>query len=400
MEVPSLAVETIIETLSAVQDPELGVSIVELGMVDRESISCSPGGHIQIKVALTIAGCPLRSRIENEIKAAVGRLPGVASVDVDTSNPMDSKRRRAAVERARLERARSRTPSSRVAPSTRVIAVASGKGGVGKSSVSAALAVAMACRGLSVGLLDADIWGFSIPRLLHMTEGLVPEGTREAWTIRPSECRVGSGLLRVVSMGMLAANEDEAIMWRGMMLARALQHFAEDVSWGELHYLLVDMPPGTGDVHMGLSRWLPQSEVLIITTPPRGAAQVAARAADMARKGFHRVIGVVENMSGFVCRHGERYTLFGEGGGQILADRLGVPLLAKLPLDPELSQGPFPSTRLEEGLQAGPFGKAVVELAERMITEVVPPLDLNTCSAHQLATTEGIQRDTTEGVRM
>ena len=202
----------------------------------------------------------------------------------------------------------------------RVVAIASGKGGVGKSSVTVNLAVALARRGLTVGVLDADIWGFSVPRLLGM------QGDVEARDKKmvPLERAVGTGLLRVLSMGFLA-DEDNAIMWRGLVLNRAVQQFLEDVHWGDLDFLLIDMPPGTGDIQMGLARMMPRTEVLVVTTPPLAAQKVAARTADMARKGYLQVTGVIENMSDFTCEHGTSYALFGSGGGDRLAADVGRP---------------------------------------------------------------------------
>ena len=235
--------------------------------------------------------------------------------------------------RARL-RAREDPPATAVPDTARVIAVASGKGGVGKSSVTVNLAVALARRGLTVGVLDADIWGFSVPRLLGM------QGDVEARDKKmvPLERAVGDGVLRVLSMGFLA-DEDQAIMWRGLILNRAVQQFLEDVHWGDLDFLLVDMPPGTGDIQMGLARMMPRTEVVVVTTPPLAAQKVAARTADMARKGYLRVTGVIENMSDFTCEHGESYALFGSGGGARLAADVGVPLLGQVPLHPSVAAG-------------------------------------------------------------
>src|SRR6202023_1705665 len=195
-------------------------------------------------------------------------------------------------------------------PTTRVLAIASGKGGVGKSSITVNLAVALARRGLTVGILDADIWGFSVPRLLGMEGGVE---ARQGKMV-PLEKPVGRGVVRVLSMGFLA-DEEQAIMWRGLVLNRAVQQFLQDAHWGDIDYLLIDLPPGTGDVQMGLARLLPRTEMLVVTTPPLAAQKVAARAADMARKGYLRVAGVIENMSDFTCEHGTSYALFGSGGG-------------------------------------------------------------------------------------
>src|SRR5262249_36396477 len=202
-----------------------------------------------------------------------------------------------------------------VAPTTRVLAVASGKGGVGKSSVTVNLAAALAARGLRVGVLDADIWGFSVPRMLGIDGRLEGADGKIVPNVRPTE---GGGELEVVSMGFLVDDEGSALMWRGLILTRAVEQFLTDVRWGELDYLLVDMPPGTGDVQMGLARMLPQAEMLVVTTPARAAQKVATRVADMARRSYMNVVGVVENMSEFVAPDGKRFALFGTGGGATL----------------------------------------------------------------------------------
>ena len=319
----------VLAALRNVMDPELGADIVDLGMVTAVHVD---GGHVAVEVALTIAGCPLRAQIQRDVDAQVNALPGVEGVTV-TTGVMDTVQKQAVMARARL-RAREDAPATDVPDSARVIAVASGKGGVGKSSVTVNLAVALARRGLTVGVLDADIWGFSVPRLLGM------QGDVEARDKKmvPLERVVGDGLLRVLSMGFLA-DEDQAIMWRGLILNRAVQQFLEDVHWGDLDFLLVDMPPGTGDIQMGLARMMPRTEVVVVTTPPLAAQKVAARTADMARKGYLRVTGVIENMSDFTCEHGESYALFGSGGGARLAADVGVPLLGQVPLHPSVAAG-------------------------------------------------------------
>nr|MBA2609597.1 Mrp/NBP35 family ATP-binding protein [Actinomycetota bacterium] len=267
-----------------------------------------------------------------------------------------------------------------LSPSARVAAIASGKGGVGKSTVTANLAVGLAARGFKVGVLDADIGGFSMPRLLGVdakVEAEKVDGDRVR--ITPVEKKIGGGLLRVVSMGSIeGAEEDEAVMLRGLMLNRALQHFLEDVAWGDVDYLLIDMPPGTSDIQMGLARMLPRTEVVIVTTPAIAAQQVAARAADMARKGYLRVVGVVENMSAFVTPDGESYPLFGEGGGKRLSLKLGVPLLGRLPLDVAVARGGDQGTPAVLG--DGPAAHAYKELLDVLVEEALPPIDAG-CSA-------------------
>jgi ATP-binding protein involved in chromosome partitioning len=313
--------------LTAVIDPELGADIVDLGMVTRIEVA---GADVAVEVALTIAACPMRGRIEADVRHHLEALPGVGAVTV-TTGVLDAEGKAAVMARARKVAAES-PPATDIPAGARVVAIASGKGGVGKSSVTVNLAVALAARGLTVGVLDADIWGFSVPRLLGM------EGQLEARDKKmvPMERRIGTGLLRVVSMGFLA-DEGTAIMWRGLILNRAVQQFFEDVRWGDLDVLLIDMPPGTGDIQMGLARVMPRTEVVIVTTPPLAAQKVAARTADMARKGYLEVVGVIENMSDFTCDHGQSYALFGAGGGARLAADVGVPLLGQIPLHPAVS---------------------------------------------------------------
>jgi ATP-binding protein involved in chromosome partitioning len=276
-------------------------------------------------------------------------------------------------------KARDRGIVTDIPATTRILAVASGKGGVGKSSVTANLAVSLALRGLTVGVLDADIWGFSLPRMLGV-EGQVEGKDRK---MEPIEQRCGPGLLKILSMGLIGGTaEDQAIMWRGLILNRAVQHFLEDVHWGDLDYLLIDMPPGTGDVQMGLARMLPRADMIIVTTPALAAQKVASRAADMARRGYLRVAGVIENMTAFVCDHGDSYALFGSGGGQRLAAELGVPLLGSVPIEPEVARGGDEGrpAALSEGAAAVVF-KAI---AERLVTEVSPPIELAGCTARML----------------
>ena len=318
---PSTRHEEVRERLRAVVDPELGDTIVDLGMVRRIEVD---DADVTVEVALTVASCPLRTQIESDVRTNLTSLGWVRSVEVTVAT-MEADERAAVMARARWK-AREDAPETAVAARTRVLAVASGKGGVGKSSVTVNLAVALSLRGLTVGILDADIWGFSVPRLL----GMDGEVEARAGKMLPLERRVGAGTVRVLSMGFLA-DEEQAIMWRGLVLNRAVQQFLQDVDWGDLDYLLIDLPPGTGDVQMGLARLLPRTELLVVTTPPVAAQKVAARAADMARKGYLRVAGVIENMSDFTCEHGTTYALFGSGGGQRLAQGLGVPLLG---LDP------------------------------------------------------------------
>lgn len=372
-----LSDEAITQALRGVVDPELGDNIVDLGMVD--AVELRPDGELLVRVALTTPSCPLRGQIRAEISALAGALAGVRSVKVETSE-MGREQKAAVMARARWK-ASQRGPLTTVPPRTRVLAISSGKGGVGKSSVAVNLAAGLANRGYIVGVLDADIAGFSVPRMLGLSGQLEakrdPEEPRRK-LIEPLRRQAGQGELRVVSMGFLAG-EDEAVMWRGLMLNRAVQHFLEEVNWGDLDYLVVDMPPGTGDVQMGLARMLPSAEAIIVTTPALGAQKVAARAASMARKSYLRIAGVVENLSWFSCGHGERYELFGSGGGQRLADEVGAPLLGTIPLEPAVSLGGDKG----EPASLGPSNVAS-EAFDLLVSAVVkrcPPVEMAGCSA-------------------
>jgi ATP-binding protein involved in chromosome partitioning len=361
--------EEVRQSLRAVIDPELGDTIVDLGMVRSITVT---GDSVVVDVALTIAACPLRSQIERDVRGQVESLDWVGSMDIRIAT-MDATERAAVMARARWK-AREEAPETAVPANARVLAIASGKGGVGKSSVTVNLAVALARRGLTIGILDADIWGFSVPRLLGMEGGVE---ARQGKMI-PLEKKVGAGLVRVLSMGFLA-DEEQAIMWRGLVLNRAVQQFLQDAHWGDLDYLLIDLPPGTGDVQMGLARLLPRTEMLVVTTPPLAAQKVAARAADMARKGYLRVAGVVENMSDFTCEHGTTYALFGSGGGARLAHSLGVPLIGSIPLHPDLAAAGDVGVPLAAG--EGELATVFAELARVVAEEVAPVLETSSCSA-------------------
>jgi ATP-binding protein involved in chromosome partitioning len=367
----------VLDLLRSVIDPELGADIVSLGMVPGVAVAAD--GAVTVGVKLTIGGCPLRAQIKKDVESRVAVHPGATSVRIDWGE-MTSEERSEVMLKARWN-ARENAPDTEIPITARVLAIASGKGGVGKSSVTVNLAAAIAAQGFTVGVLDADIWGFSVPRLLGIDDRLearAVEGSDKP-KIFPNEISVGRGTLKVVSTGFMVG-EDTALMWRGLMLTKAVEQFLRDVHWGELDYLFIDMPPGTGDVQMGLARMLPRTDLLIVTTPALAAQKVAARAADMARRSFLRVCGVIENMSAFTCDHGETYALFGEGGGQSLADEIGVPLLGKVPLEPSVAAGGDAGTPVAlDG--TGAAADTFRAIARRIIDEVAPPTNMAGCSA-------------------
>lgn len=362
--------------LRGVVDPELGSDIVELGMAKGATVE--PDGLVRVTIALTTSGCPLRAQIQKDVKTRVASLPGVTQVKIDWTE-LTAEENAATMAKARWN-IRDKAPDTEIPPTTKVITVASGKGGVGKSSVTANLAAALASRGFTVGVLDADIWGFSIPRMLGV-EGRLQgmEGTKK---ILPHEKPCGEGMLKVVSMGFLVDDEETALMWRGLMLNRAVQHFLEDVAWGDMDYLLIDMPPGTGDVQMGLARMLPRAEMIVVTTPAESAQKVAIRAVSMARKSYLRVVGVIENMSTFECDHGGVYELFGSGGGEQLALDAGVPLLGKVPIEPAVAAGGDDGQPVALG--EGPAADAFRDIVDQLVEEYVPPVEMAGCSALML----------------
>ena len=378
--------------LRGVMDPELKASIVDLGMV--RDVVVDPEGVVSIHIALTTLGCPLQGEIRREIASKVTSLPGIADVKVRWVE-MTQEQKSAAMQRAR-HNARENAPDTQIPATTRVLAVSSGKGGVGKSSVSVNLAAALGARGLRVGVLDADIWGFSVPRMLGVDGRLSGEDGKIVPHSREIE---GGGTLEIVSMGFLVEDESTALMWRGLILTKAVEQFLTDVRWGELDYLIVDMPPGTGDVQMGLARLLPQAEMLVVTTPARNAQKVATRVADMARRSFMRVVGVVENMSEFVAPDGQRFALFGRGGGAALAAEIGAPLVASIPLEPEVSEGGDTGQPIALTAPDSPAGAAFHALAARIVDELLPPVEMAGCTARifELATANLAAADAAKG---
>ncbi len=319
--------------LETVIDPEIRRPITDLDMVDSVAVD---GDRVAVTILLTTAGCPLHATITKDVKEAVGKLDGVATVDV-SMGVMDDEQKKALREKLNGGRAEREIPFAQPGSLTRVIAVTSGKGGVGKSSMTANLAAAMAEQGLKVGVMDADIYGFSIPRMLGVEhEPQVIDGM----IIPP----VGVEGIKVMSIGMFVP-DGQAVVWRGPMLHRALQQFLGDVFWGDLDVLLIDMPPGTGDVAISIAQLLPNSEILVVTTPQVAAAEVAERAGSIAGQTRQRVIGVVENMSYLVQPDGSHLEVFGSGGGASVASRLtaqlgyDITLLGQVPLDIALREG-------------------------------------------------------------
>ncbi|GAA3780232.1 Mrp/NBP35 family ATP-binding protein [Micrococcus endophyticus] len=347
----------VLDRLATVQDPEIRRPVTELGMV--ESVVETAPGTVEVTVLLTIEACPLRGTIQGDVAAAVADVPGCDAVDVRTG--VMSPERRLALQDA-LRAARPANPFGE-GSLTRVLAVASGKGGVGKSSVTANLAVALAARGLAVGLIDADVHGYSIPGLL----GVTASPTKLDRMILPPVVRD----VKVISIGMFL-DEDRPVAWRGPMLHRALEQFVTDVHWGDLDVLLVDLPPGTGDIAISTAQLLPASELLVVTTPQHAAAQVAARAGQLAEQTGQAVAGVIENMGPMTLPDGTVLDVFGAGGGQEVADRLArvlgsaVPLLGSVPLDPALRRGGDSGDPVVLSAPDSPAGRALAGVAERL----------------------------------
>jgi ATP-binding protein involved in chromosome partitioning len=350
------------EALRAVIDPELRRDIVELGMV--RSIDVHDNGVVDVTVSLTTPGCPIRSHFQNGVANTVRALDGVTGVNVAFDVLSD-------VEKGALQRKLGRggaLPTGALAQVANVICVGSGKGGVGKSSVTANLAAALTAEGKRVGVLDADVWGYSQPRMFGL--GATRPKVNGERKIVPPQAHDG---IKVMSIGFFM-EEDAAVVWRGPMLHKALTQFLEDVDWGELDYLLVDLPPGTGDVSMTLAQLLPQARFLIVTTPQAVAQKVARRSAEMANKVRLEIAGIVENMSGFVTPGGERYAIFGEGGGQLLADELDVPLLGTVPLTMALREQADAGTPLVFANPDDPAAQAIRQTARGLIA--MTPIEL------------------------
>jgi ATP-binding protein involved in chromosome partitioning len=355
------------EALARVNDPEIKRPITELNMVSAVEVDAA--GRTRVEVLLTVSGCPMKDTLTREVTAAVSVVPGVTAVQVDLG-VMSNEQRLALREQLKGGQPDREIPFARPDSLTKVIAVASGKGGVGKSSVTVNLALALVAAGRSVGLLDADIYGHSVPAMLGIADA---KPTSVEDMIMP----VPTNGLKVMSIGMLKPRRDQVIAWRGPILDRALTQMLADVYWGDLDYLLLDLPPGTGDVAISLGQKLPSAEVIVVTTPQAAAAEVAERAGTMASMMNQRVIGVVENMSylALTCPHcgGEhRHDLFGSGGGQDtargLSTRLGydVPLLAQVPIDQRLREGGDEGVPIVVGAPDQPAAKVLAGLADEL----------------------------------
>ncbi|MGZ5344441.1 MAG: Mrp/NBP35 family ATP-binding protein [Actinomycetota bacterium] len=344
--------------LRNVMDPEIGRPIEDIGMLKSIDLE---GDVVRVHVLLTIEGCPLKDRITTDVTAAVQPLEGVERVDVRLT-PMSQEERAALVQQLRgpgASQAGGQQPAAiRFDDSTSVIAIASGKGGVGKSSVTVNLAVALAADGAKVGVLDADVWGFSVPRMLGVTGK--PVGFNDM--ILPLEAHG----VKVISMGFFVP-EETPVIWRGPMLHKAIEQFLGDVYWGDLDFLLCDLPPGTGDVSISLASFLPGASMLVVTTPQEAARKVAERAGKMAERTNLRPLGVVENMSYYVCPHcGERDAIFGSGGGAEAAETLGVPLMAQVPLLPAMREGGDTGVPIVLSQPDAPASVALREAADRV----------------------------------
>ena len=348
------------EALSRVEDPEIGRPITELNMVKSVTVT---GNDVAVEIYLTIAGCPMKSTIESNTRAAVEDIEGVGNVTV-TMEAMSDEQRRELKKKLRGGQAEPEIPFAKPDSTTRVFAVASGKGGVGKSSMTVNLAAALVQKGLKVGIVDADIYGHSVPNLLGCTDG--PTVLDDEMLLPP----ISHGI-KHISIGQFVEG-NAPVVWRGPMLHRALQQFLADVFWGDLDVLLLDLPPGTGDVALSVAQLIPNAELLIVTTPQAAAAEVAERAGSISQQTRQRVAGVIENMGAMVMPDGSTMDVFGSGGGQIVADRLGailgheVPLLASVPLDPTLRSGGDAGTPIVLDSPESPAAQQIQTVADKL----------------------------------
>ncbi|GAA2420292.1 Mrp/NBP35 family ATP-binding protein [Actinomadura vinacea] len=329
-----LTTEQVTEALATVNDPEIRKPITELDMV--KSVDIAADGAVRVGLYLTVAGCPMKETLTRDVTEAVARLAGVSSVAVEL-DVMSEEQRKALQTKLRGGEPAKEIPFAKPNSLTKVYAVASGKGGVGKSSITVNLAAALAAQGRKVGVVDADIYGHSVPRML----GVDAPPTKVQDMIMPPSAHD----VKVISVGMFTAG-NQPVVWRGPMLHRALQQFLSDVYWGDLDILLMDLPPGTGDIAISVAQLLPSAEILVVTTPQQAAAEVAERAGAISAQTHQQVVGVIENMSYLTCAHcGERQDIFGSGGGQTVADALTetlgtrVPLLGQVPIDARLREG-------------------------------------------------------------
>ncbi|HEX3804901.1 MAG TPA: Mrp/NBP35 family ATP-binding protein [Solirubrobacteraceae bacterium] len=353
--------DQVTEALRAVIDPELHKDIVTLEMV--RSIDIHPNGVVDVTVSLTTPGCPIRDHFQNGVDEAIRALDGVIGVNINFDVLSDTEK-----QALRQKLGRGSLPEGALAQVENVICVGSGKGGVGKSSVTANLAAALAAHGKQVGVLDADVWGYSQPRMF----GLSGERAKVNASRKILPLDGGDGV-KIVSIGFFI-EQDAAVVWRGPMLHKALQQFIEDVEWGALDYLLIDLPPGTGDVSMTLSQLLPEAKFLIVTTPQAVAQKVAKRSAEMADKLNLEIAGVIENMSGFTTPSGEHFPIFGQGGGQLLAEELDVPLLGQVPLTMPLREQSDGGRPVVLANPQDAAAKAINTIAERLIA--MTPVEL------------------------
>ena len=359
--------DLLLKHLSSVYDPELGVNIVDLGMVKDIT---HENNKVTVKLALTIASCPMRNQIESEIVRKLELIENVSSVEIEIVE-MNQDERTAVMEKARL-RARENAEPTKINPKTRVLAIGSGKGGVGKSTISTNIAVGLTNSGYKVGLLDADIWGFSIPRLLGIKGRIKANDEKQMIPFEHNG-------LKVISTGLITEDEDTALMWRGLMLSKALEQFLKNVEWGELDYLIIDLPPGTGDIQMALSRLLPQAELLVVTTPQLMAQKVATRVADMAKRSFIPLLGVIENMSYFETNEGKTFNIFGEGGGFSLANQFSIPLLSCIPISEDTNNEADDGNPLILQKKDSPTKRELLKLV-KTIEEKLPPIQDETCT--------------------
>jgi ATP-binding protein involved in chromosome partitioning len=361
MSAPAATIEEAVQAaLATVDDPEIKRPITELGMVKGFTVGA---GQVKVELLLTVAGCPLRDKLTNDITAAVTQIPGITAVAIDFGVMTEEQRKALQTSLRGGGSAEPVNPIAQPGSRTRVYAVASGKGGVGKSSVTVNLAAALAKRGLSVGVVDADIYGHSVPRML----GVEGKPTRVEDMIMPPQ----SHGVKVISIGMFTAG-NAAVVWRGPMLHRALQQFLADVYWGELDVLLLDLPPGTGDVAISLAQLLPNAEILVVTTPQTAAAEVAERAGAIAMQTHQRLVGVIENMSWLELPDGSRMEVFGAGGGAAVSESLtrtmgaSVPLLGQIPLDTLVREAGDAGTPIVLSDPDAPAAQALDAVASRL----------------------------------